>query len=96
LKVEVGIFELLGTRISAAFVSPELIDYDPAKLLAGIWERLRHQANWPLMLYSSDGRAYATFQSHEFAKRIRREYALDILEIDLERPFYFYQDDAPF
>lgn len=97
MKIEVGTFELMGAHISAAFVEPAHIENGRAdQLLAEIWERLRYMTSSPLMLYSSDGRGYGPYQTHEFAKRIRREHALEIFEIDLNKPFYEYQEEAPF
>lgn len=96
MKVEVGLFELMGARISVAFVEMSYIEAGDNHLLSAIWERLRYKTDWPLMLYSSDGRSYAPYQTHQFAKRIRREHANEIIEIDLGKPFYEYQDDPPF
>lgn len=94
--VEVGLFELMGARISVAFVDSSHIDANSEKLLTSIWERLRHLTSWPLMLYSKCGRSYAPFQTHQFANRIRREHAAQLFEIDLNKPFYEYQDEPPF
>jgi hypothetical protein len=86
----------MGARISVAFVDASYVEAGDDRLLAAIWERLRYKTNWPLMLYSADGRGYAAYQTHEFAKRIRREHANQVIEIDLDKPFYEYQDEAPF
>jgi hypothetical protein len=94
--VDVGLFELMGARISVAFVGASHIEVGDDKLLADIWERLRYLTDWPLMLYSEDGRGYGPYQTHEFAKRIRREHAQQMLQIDLSKPFYEYQGDVPF
>lgn len=96
MKIEVGLFELMGARVSVAFVPVSHIDSGDDVLLTAIWKRLRYLTTWPLMLYSNDGRAYAPFQAHQFANRIRREHAVQFLEIDLDRPFYEYQDEPPF
>jgi hypothetical protein len=96
VKIDVGLFELMGARISVAFVDASYVNACDNQLLEKIWERLRYKTEWPLMLYSSDGRGYAAYQTHEFAKRIRREYANMIIEIDLDKPFYDYQDEPPF
>ncbi|KQZ46346.1 hypothetical protein, partial [Massilia sp. Root1485] len=40
--------------------------------------------------------SYAPFQTHQFANRIRREHATQLFEIDLNKPFYEYQDEPPF
>jgi hypothetical protein len=96
VKVDVGLFELMGARISVAFVDASHIEAGDDQLLADIWERLRYLTDWPLMLYSSDGRGYAAYQTHQFANRIRREYASQMFEIDLGKPFYEYQGEVPF
>jgi hypothetical protein len=96
VKVDVGLFDLMGARISVAFVDAAHIDSGADQLLAAIWERLRLLTDRPLMLYSNDGRGYGKFQTAQFANRIRREYALELLEIDLDKPFYEYLDDTPF
>jgi len=96
MKVEVGLFELMGARISVAFVDALHIDAGDDALLAKIWQSLRHLTTYPLMLYSNDGRGYAPYQTHEFAKRIRREHALKLFEIDLKKPSYTYQSEPPF
>lgn len=96
MKIEVGLFELMGARVSVAFVDSSHITAGNDALIAAIWERLRYKTSWPLMLYSEDGRGYAPFQTHQFANRIRREYAIDMIEIDLDVSFYEYQDEAPF
>lgn len=96
MKVDVGLFELMGARISVAFVDALHGKAGDDVLLASIWERLRHLTAWPLMLYSSDGRGHAPYQTHQFANRIRREYASQMFEIDLDMPFYEYQGEAPF
>jgi hypothetical protein len=96
VKIDVGLFELLGARISVAFVDASSVESGDDQLLAAIWERLQHKTTWPLMLYSADGRGYAPFQAHEFSKRIRREHANEIIEIDLTKPFYEYQDEPAF
>jgi hypothetical protein len=96
VKFEVGLFELIGTRISVAFVEPYHIDSGADQLLAEIWERLRYLTNWPLMLYTIGSRGYSFYQTYEFSKRIRQDQALKIFEIDLSKPFYEYQDEPPF
>lgn len=96
MKVDVGLFELLGARISVAFVDANHVEAGDHQLLADIWERLRYKTDQPLMLYSADGRGYGPYQTHEFAKRIRREHADEVIEIDMGKPFYEYQDEVPF
>jgi hypothetical protein len=96
VKIEVGLFDLMGARISVAFVDAKYVEAGDDQLLGMIWERLRYKTDRPLMLYSEDGRGYGPYQTHELAKRIRREHAEEIIEIDLDRPFYEYQDEAPF
>jgi hypothetical protein len=94
--VDVGLFELMGAHVSVAFVDASHVEKGDDQLLADIWERLRHVTSWPLMLYSEDGRGYGPYQTHQFANRIRREHAVEMLEIDLSKPFYEYQDEPPF
>jgi hypothetical protein len=96
VKIEVGLYELMGARLSVAFVDASHIEKRDDALMVDIWSRLQYLTSWPLMLYSSDGRAYAPFQTHQFAQRLRREHAVQFLEIDLAKPVYEYQDDPPF
>jgi hypothetical protein len=95
--IDVGIVQVLGTRVAVAFVDSAFVRPGPGDtLLHEIFQRLRHLTHAPLMLYSDDGRGYAPFQTHEFAKRIRRAYVADWLKIDLDTPWHVYQPEPEF
>ena len=89
--VDVGIVELLSTRVAVAFVDSVWLCPGPGdELLQSVGIRFRHLSPAPLMLYSEDGRGYAPFQAHEFAKRIRRADVTDWFVIDTELAEYEY------
>jgi hypothetical protein len=91
--VDVGILEgLHASQLAVAFVDSAWVRPGAGDaLLHAIGERLRYLTHASLMLYSEDGRAYAPFQTHEFAKRIRREYMIEWIAIDLDRSWHSYQ-----
>jgi hypothetical protein len=85
LKVDIAIVEVLNTRVAVAFVDSSWVAPGPGDhLLELIRVRLRHLTPIPVMLYSEDGRGYAAFQAHEFARRIRRTDGVEWFVIDTE------------
>lgn len=83
--VDVGIVEVLNTRIAVAFVDSVWVHpVSGPELLEVLRVRLRHLTPTPVMLYSEDGRGFAAFQAHEFAKRITRADVVEWLQIDTD------------
>lgn len=83
--VDVGILEVLDTRVAVAFVDTAFVHPGVGdELLGRIALRLRHLTHAPVMLYSDDGRGLAAFQAHEFARRIVRGNAVASFTIDTE------------
>jgi hypothetical protein len=96
--VDVGIVEgayasqLAVAFVDSAWVRPGVGD----ELLHAIHERLRYLTHASLMLYSDDGRGYAPFETHQLARRLRREHVSQWIAVDLERPWQAYQPEPAF
>jgi hypothetical protein len=83
--VDIGIVDVLDTRVAVAFVDTAFVHPGIGdELLGRIAVRLRHLTHAPVMLYADDGRGLAAFQAHEFAKRIVRGDVLASFTIDTE------------
>lgn len=84
--VDVGIVQVLNTRLAVAFVDSAYVHPGIGdELLEQIRIRLRWLTHFPVMLYSDDGRGFAVFQAHEFAKRITKADAVEWFTIDTDK-----------
>lgn len=96
--VDVGIVEgpyesqLAVAFVDSAYVRPGVGD----ELLHAIHERLRYLTHASLMLYSDDGRGYAPFETHQLARRLRREHVTEWIEVDLDRAWQEFQPEPEF
>lgn len=92
--VDVGIVQVLSTRIAVAFVDSTYVNpILGAALLDEIRVRFAKLSHVPVMLYSEDGRGFAAFQTHEFARRITRADVVEWFQVDTDEDEW--KDDSP-
>lgn len=95
--VDVGIVQVLNTRIALAFVDSHYVHpVTGQELLDEIRVRFAKLSHVPVMLYSEDGRGFAAFQTHEFAKRVTKADVVEWFRVDTDEDAWFDASDLPF